>query len=73
MGFAVNPGVVICECFARDGLQHEPAAIPTRTKIESRCAGAMGRLLLRRGILLCLADANGTIPGLFGRYSRTGG
>lgn len=26
--------VVICECFARDGLQHETAAIPTQTKIE---------------------------------------
>ncbi|MGH3588961.1 MAG: hydroxymethylglutaryl-CoA lyase, partial [Pseudonocardia sp.] len=26
--------VTICECFARDGLQHEPAFVPTRTKIE---------------------------------------
>lgn len=24
--------VVICECFARDGLQHEPAFVPTETK-----------------------------------------
>jgi hydroxymethylglutaryl-CoA lyase len=24
--------VVLCECFARDGLQHEPAFIPTETK-----------------------------------------
>ena len=24
--------VVICECFARDGLQHEPAFVPTATK-----------------------------------------
>lgn len=30
----VNSAVVICECFARDGLQHEPAVIPTRAKIE---------------------------------------
>ncbi|MDX8432989.1 hypothetical protein RFN25_06025 [Mesorhizobium abyssinicae] len=33
-----------------------------------RCAGAVGRILLRRGILLCLVDANGPIAGLFGRY-----
>lgn len=25
---------MICECFARDGLQHEPAAVPTPAKIE---------------------------------------
>ena len=25
-------GVTLCECFARDGLQHEPAFIPTATK-----------------------------------------
>ncbi|MBN9220538.1 MAG: hydroxymethylglutaryl-CoA lyase [Mesorhizobium sp.] len=24
----------MCECFARDGLQHEPAVVPTRAKIE---------------------------------------
>ncbi|MBZ9719673.1 hydroxymethylglutaryl-CoA lyase [Mesorhizobium sp. AD1-1] len=29
----MNPAVVICECFARDGLQHEPAAVPTHAKI----------------------------------------
>ncbi|MGX5847426.1 hypothetical protein ACWGTO_10170 [Mesorhizobium sp. PL10] len=32
------------------------------------CSGAMGRFLLRRGKLLCLVDAKGPIPGLFGRY-----
>ncbi|MGA6164954.1 hydroxymethylglutaryl-CoA lyase [Amycolatopsis magusensis] len=26
--------VTICECFARDGLQHEPVPVPTATKIE---------------------------------------
>ena len=26
------PGVTLCECFARDGLQHEPAFVPTATK-----------------------------------------
>ncbi|MGW7517859.1 hydroxymethylglutaryl-CoA lyase [Streptomyces sp. NPDC054796] len=26
--------VTICECFARDGLQHEPAFVPTATKID---------------------------------------
>jgi len=26
--------VTICECFARDGLQHEPAFVPTDTKLE---------------------------------------
>lgn len=25
-------GVILCECFARDGLQHEPAFVPTATK-----------------------------------------
>ena len=29
---AVTTGVTLCECFARDGLQHEPAFIPTDTK-----------------------------------------
>src|ERR671915_770425 len=24
--------VTLCECFARDGLQHEPALVPTATK-----------------------------------------
>ena len=24
--------LVLCECFARDGLQHEPAFVPTATK-----------------------------------------
>jgi hydroxymethylglutaryl-CoA lyase len=26
--------VTICECFARDGLQHEPAFVPTAAKVE---------------------------------------
>lgn len=26
--------VVLCECFARDGLQHEPGFLPTATKVE---------------------------------------
>ena len=26
------PAVVLCECFARDGLQHEPAFVPAATK-----------------------------------------
>jgi hydroxymethylglutaryl-CoA lyase len=26
------PDVILCECFARDGLQHEPGFIPTETK-----------------------------------------
>ena len=26
------PAVVLCECFARDGLQHEPAFVPTASK-----------------------------------------
>lgn len=28
------PDIVICECFARDGLQHEPAVPPTETKLS---------------------------------------
>jgi len=27
-----SPSVVLCECFARDGLQHEPGFVPTATK-----------------------------------------
>jgi len=29
-----QPDVTLCECFARDGLQHEPDFIPTETKRE---------------------------------------
>ena len=29
----MSDGVTICECFARDGLQHEAAFVPTATKI----------------------------------------
>ncbi|EMD26542.1 hydroxymethylglutaryl-CoA lyase [Amycolatopsis azurea] len=29
----MTDGVTICECFARDGLQHEPAFVPTATKV----------------------------------------
>ena len=32
MNAAPNPEVVLCECFARDGLQHETAQLPTATK-----------------------------------------
>jgi hydroxymethylglutaryl-CoA lyase len=32
MSQSVTPGVTLCECFARDGLQHEPAFVPTATK-----------------------------------------
>jgi hydroxymethylglutaryl-CoA lyase len=28
-----SPEVVLCECFARDGLQHETAQLPTATKV----------------------------------------
>lgn len=34
----------------------------------SRCAGAVGRFLLRSGILLCVVDAKEPIAGLFGWY-----
>ena len=36
-----SASVVLCECFARDGLQHEPAFIPTATKraLVERFAG----------------------------------
>lgn len=34
----------------------------------SQCAGVIGRYLLRKGILLCVVDANGPVPGLIGRY-----
>jgi len=33
-----------------------------------RCAGAIGRFLLRSGKLLCLVDAMGPVAGLQGRY-----
>ncbi|WP_292159675.1 hypothetical protein [Mesorhizobium sp.] len=34
----------------------------------ARCAGALGRFLLRRGILLCVVDAKEPIAGLYGWY-----
>lgn len=34
----------------------------------SKCAGALGRYLLRQGRVLCLLDANAPVPGLVGRY-----
>ena len=30
----MNSDVVLCECFARDGLQHEPDFVPTETKVR---------------------------------------
>src|SRR5918992_4501738 len=39
--------VTLCECFARDGLQHEPAFVPTATKralIERFAALGFGRV-----------------------------
>ncbi|WP_292424885.1 hypothetical protein [Mesorhizobium sp.] len=39
----------------------------------SRCAGAMGRFLLRSGILFCVVDARGPIAGLFGWYRANSG
>lgn len=30
----MTDSVVLCECFARDGLQHEPEFLPTSTKVE---------------------------------------
>lgn len=29
----MKPDVILCECFARDGLQHEPVFVPTATKL----------------------------------------
>ncbi|TIU06795.1 MAG: hypothetical protein E5W40_18870, partial [Mesorhizobium sp.] len=39
----------------------------------SRCAGAVGRFLLRSGILLCVVDAKEPISGLHGRYRHNRG
>src|SRR5687767_10091053 len=39
--------VILCECFARDGLQHEPRFVPTATKralIERFAALGFGRV-----------------------------
>ena len=30
----MTDALTLCECFARDGLQHEPAFVPTATKLE---------------------------------------
>ena len=38
-----------------------------------RCAGAIGRTLLRRGKLSVILDANGPVPGLTGFYSKARG
>jgi hypothetical protein len=37
------------------------------------CAGAIGRLLLRQGMLSVLLDANGKVPGLVGLYTEKRG
>src|ERR1700691_1657780 len=31
----MSDSIVICECFVRDGLQHEPQFVPSRDKIEA--------------------------------------
>ena len=38
-----------------------------------RCAGAVGRLLLRKGKISVLLDSNGAIPGLVGLYTEARG
>ncbi len=51
------------------GIVPSAQVIYSRTPEElSRCAGALGRHLLRKGIFLCVVDANGPVPGLIGRY-----
>jgi hypothetical protein len=37
-----------------------------------RCAGAIGRTLLRHGKISVILDANGPVPGLTGFYSKRG-
>jgi len=37
------------------------------------CAGAIGRLLLRQGMVSVLLDANGNVPGLIGLYTEKRG
>jgi hypothetical protein len=37
------------------------------------CAGAIGRLLLRKGMFSVLLDANGSVPGLIGLYTERRG
>lgn len=37
------------------------------------CAGAIGRLLLRQGMVSVLLDANGSVPGLIGLYTEKRG
>jgi hypothetical protein len=38
-----------------------------------KCAGAIGRYLMRRGKLMIIVDANGAVPGLPGIYSEARG
>jgi len=38
-----------------------------------RCAGAIGRLLIRHGKLSVILDSNGPVPGLAGIFSRARG
>jgi hypothetical protein len=38
-----------------------------------RCAGAIGRALIRQGKLSVIVDANGPVPGLAGIFSRARG
>ncbi len=38
-----------------------------------RCAGAIGRALIRHGKISVILDANGPVPGLIGIYSKARG
>jgi hypothetical protein len=48
--------------------------IYTRDVAEyAACAGAIGRLLLRRGKAVVIVDSNGKVPGLIGLYTEARG
>lgn len=59
--------------FARRDIRYSPVGVVQliwcRDTVDFVfCAGALGRALARRGMLLAISDANGPVPGLVGRY-----
>jgi hypothetical protein len=65
---SVNPFVFKTRRVLR-GLVPASQVIYCRSHADlSQCAGALGRYLLRKGMIFCLVDARAPVPGLIGRY-----
>ena len=53
--------VVLCECFARDGLQHEAEFVPTETQARADRALRRARLPARRGDVLLQSQGGAAV------------